>query len=183
MVAWSHESRNKSRRRKSVGKLPIAQRLELFRKGQMTVAEIADFAADAGSENFVTAEPDVNRLLDHEDAIVRYNSLATLGYEWGRTMREDRIREILASDPDRDCRRQAAGALGSLFRAHRDHKVLTLLVASAKNEREEMDVRAFAYTAALEVLGVSRAIQPNPVNLELGENELLALDEYLRSVR
>jgi hypothetical protein len=97
-------------------------------------------------------------------------------------LREDRIREILVSDPDRDCRRQAAGALGSLFRGKRDREVLTLLVEIAKNEREEMDVRAFAYAAALDVLGVSRAIQPNPVNLRLGADELLALDEYLRSV-
>lgn len=149
----------------------------------MTVTEIADFAADAGSENYIEAEPDVNQLLDHEDAIVRYNAMATLAYEWGRTSRMDRIREILFTDPDQDCRRQAVGALGSLFRGKQDRDVLEVLVRTAKNASEEMDVRAFAYTSALDVIGVSRAIQPNPVGLQLGPDELLALNEYLKPLR
>lgn len=147
------------------------------------MTEIADFAADAGSENYIEAEPDVNRLLDHEDAIVRYNAMATLAYEWGRTYRMDRIREILFTDTDQDCRRQAAGALGSLFRGRQDTDVLEVLVRTAKNAREEMDVRAFAYTSALDVIGVSRAIQPNPVGLQLGRDELLALNEYLKPLQ
>jgi len=61
--------------------------------------------------------------------------------------------------------------------------VLDLLVRTAKNASEEMDVRAFAYTATLDVIGVSRAIQPNPVGLELGPDELLALDEYLKALQ
>ena len=161
----------------------MGRRLELLRKGQMSVDEVADFAADAGSQNYVEAEPDVNRLLNHEDAIVRFNALATLAYEWGRTPRTDRIREIVFTDPDRDCRRQAVGALGSLFRGKQDREVLDLLVRTVNNASEEMDVRAFAYTAALDVIGVSRAIQPNPVGLELGSGELLALDEYLKALQ
>lgn len=160
----------------------MGRRLELLRKGEMSVTEVADFAADAGTQNYIEAERDVNRLLDHEDAIVRYNAMATLAYEWGRTPRIDRIREILLTDSDRDCRRQAVGALGSLFRGKQDRDVLEILVGTARNTREEMDVRAFAYTAALDVIGVSRAIQPNPVGLEVGADELLALDEYLKAL-
>lgn len=182
-MAWSHESRNRSRRRQAIGRLPMGRRLELLRKGQMSVTEVADFAADAGSQNYIEAEPDVNRLLDHEDAIVRYNTMATLAYEWGRTPRIDRIREILFTDPDRDCRRKAVGVFGSLFRGKQDRDVLDLLVRTAKNAREEMDIRAFAYTAALDVIGASRAIQPNPVGLQLGPDEWLALDEYLKALQ
>lgn len=97
--------------------------------------------------------------------------------------RTDRIREILFTDPDRDSRRQAVGALGSLFRGKQDRDVLEILVRTAKNAREEMDVRAFAYAAALDVISVSRAIQPNPVGLEIGPDELLALDEYLKALQ
>ena len=61
--------------------------------------------------------------------------------------------------------------------------MLDLLVRIARNASEDIDVRAFAYTAALDVIGVSRAMQPNPVNLELGADELLALEEYLKSLR
>jgi hypothetical protein len=163
--------------------LPIGNRLDLLQKGQLTVREIADFAADAGTENFIEAEADVNGLLDHSDPIVRYNTMATLAYEWGRSSRTDRIREILFTDEDHDCRRQAAGALGSLFRGKRDKPVLDALVHTAKNTKEPMDLRSFAYTGALDVIGVSRNIQPNPYALQLGPDELLALDGYLKALR
>jgi len=182
-MAWSSESRKRAKRREAVGRLPIGGRLDLLRKGQLTVREIADFAADAGNDNYMEAEPEVNRLLDHEDPIVRYNAMATVAYEWGRSPRVDRICEILLSDEDQDCRRQAAGALGSLFRGKRDKHVLNALVRTAKDARESKDVRAFAYSSALDVIGVSRTIQPNPVDLHLGPNELLALDEYLKALQ
>jgi HEAT repeats len=183
VMAWSSESHNRARRRQAVERLSIDRRLELLRTGQMAATEIADFAADVGSQNYIEAERDINQLLDHSDAIVRYNAMATLAYEWGRTSRVDRIQEILSTDPDRDCRRQAAGALGSLFRGTQTRDVLEMLVGAARNPHEEMDVRAFAYTAALDVVGVSRAIQLNPIGLQLGPDELLALDEYLKTLR
>jgi hypothetical protein len=182
-MAWFHENRKRARRRQAIGKLPISDRLELLRKGQLTVREIADFAADAGTENYIEAEPEVNGLLDHRDPIVRYNAMATLAYEWGRSSRTDRIREILFSDEDHDCRRQAAGALGSLFRGKRDKHVLDALVRTTKNTEEPGDLRASAYASALDVIGVSRAIQPNPVGLQVGPDELLALDEYLKALQ
>ena len=182
-MAWFRENRKRARRRQAVGKLPISSRLDLLRKGQLTLREIADFAADAGTENYIEAEPEVNGLLDHRDPIVRYNTMATLAYEWGRSSRTDRIREILFGDEDHDCRRQAAGALGSLFRGKRDKHVLDALVRTAKNTAEPMDLRASAYASALDVIGVSRTIQPNPAGLNIGPNEMLALDEYLKALQ
>lgn len=182
-MVWSHDDGERVVRREAIAKLAVAERLDLFRRGELTTPETADFAADAGKENYIEAEPEVNRLLDHADPIVRYNAMASVAYEWGRSSRSDRIREILETDSDSDCRRQAAGALGSLFRDTRNEEVLAALVRSAKNVSEEMHVRAFAYTGALDVIGVSRSIQPHPVPLEVGLAELLALDDYLRAAR
>jgi len=155
----------------------------LLRKGKLSVREIADFAADAGNENYIEAETEVNQLLDHPDAIVRYNAMATVAYEWGRSPRIDRIIEILFTDRDEDCRRQAAGALGSLHRGKRDRRVLDALVRAVNNGQETPDVRAFAYTAALNVIGVPRHMQPSALRLEVGRDELLALDEYLKALQ
>lgn len=164
------------------GEPAISRQHELLRAGKLTVSDISDFAAEAGRQNYIEAETDVNALLDHDDSIVRYNALATLAYEWGRTPRIDRIRDILLTDPDSDCRRQAAGALGSLFRGQQRRDVLDLLASVVKNSLEDHSVRIFAYTGALDVIGVSRALQPNPGSLEVGPNELLALDDYLKTI-
>jgi len=161
----------------------MADRLVLLRKGQLSAIETADFAADAGTHNFVEARQDVERLLDHESPIVRHDALGTMAYEWGLSSRVDRILEMLVSDEDRDCRRQAAAALGSLLRGQRSEHVLDALVRTARNTEESMDVRAFAYSSALDVIGVSRAIQPNPVGLHVSPDELLALDEYLKGLQ
>lgn len=174
---------SKRKRRSALGRIQVDRRLTLLRAGNLTAAEIADFVADVGRENYIEAEQEVNQLLDHPSPLVRFNALATLAYEWGRTSRLTRIYEIALNDPDRECRRQAAGALGSLSRGTLDRDTIGLLVKKAKDRTEQMDVRAFAYTAALDVLGVSRAMQPNPIGLKLGPNELLALDDYLKMSR
>jgi hypothetical protein len=165
----------------SMSTAPIDRRLALLRAGQLNKAEIADFAADAGTQNFVEAEPDINQLLDDVNPIVRFNALATLAYEWGRTSRLDRIKAIARDDTDRDCRRQAVGALGSLFRGRRDKAVLQLLSEIANDDKEEQDVRAFAYTAALDVLGMPRAQQPSPIALRGDDEMLRVLEQYLHN--
>ncbi|HXG89051.1 MAG TPA: hypothetical protein VNJ02_12010 [Vicinamibacterales bacterium] len=159
----------------------MSARQDLLRQGALKVSEIADFAADAGNQNFLEAEEDVSMLLDHEDPIVRFNALAIIAYEWGRTSRAHRIVAIMRGDVDVDCRRQAAAALGALFRGSREEHVLKELVFTAKNPQEPRDVRASAYVSALDVVGVSRTRQPNVMTLEAGERELAALDDYLKA--
>lgn len=152
------------------GKKSLSDRLALLRSGKLSSREIAEAIADFGSENLVEAKPDVERLLDHKDEIVRYNAIAALAYEWGITSRNKRIVEILLGDPDRDCRRQAAGALGSLFRNTKDRDTSRTLADVVLNEGEERDVRAFAYTAFLDVLAVPRPHQPNAVGMDLASD-------------
>jgi hypothetical protein len=90
--------------------------------------------------------------------------------------------EIAVSDPDHDCRRQAAGALGSLLRGSRNREVAELLASIGRNHDEANDIRAFAYTASLDVIGVPRSAQPNPTRLTVGPDELRTLGDYLRDL-
>jgi hypothetical protein len=167
------------KRRQRLEKLSFEERVKLLRKGLLSEKEIADLAADVGSGNYIEARPDIEKLLDHANPIIRYNALGTLAFEWGLDSRADQIKEIAVQDADSDCRRCAAAALGSLFRGTNNPDVLKTLVSIARNPNEEQHVRAFAYTGSLDVLGVSREIQPNAYGLSVGRDELAALDEYL----
>jgi HEAT repeat protein len=157
------------KRRKRISSLSLAARLSLLRKGLLDADETAEVVADFGKENFIEAKPDVEALLSHDDPIVRYNAIATLSYEWGTTGKIEDLLHILFHDPDRDCRRQAAGALGSLHRGVKDKRIAKVLGDVVKNERECDDVRKFAYTALLDVLGIERPLQPNPVAMTMKE--------------
>ncbi len=159
----------------------LHQRLRLLREGLLSESETASFAADAGSENFIEARKEIEGLLYHTSPIVRFNALATLAYEWGIASDPSRIVDIALSDADRECRRQAAGALGSLFRGTKNAETLHCLASIAARVEELPDVRAFAYTAALDVLGVPRSAQPVPTRLIVGEEELSALKRLLRA--
>jgi hypothetical protein len=162
--------------------LPLKDRLRLLRNGLLSDWETAALAADLGSANYIEAKPDVESLLNHESPLVRSNALATLAYEWGESSNTGRILEIALSDPDRDCRRQAAGALGALFRGSRNREVTGLLASMARNQDEADDVRAFAYTATLDVIGIPRSAQPNPTQLTVGPDDLRTLGGYLRDL-
>lgn len=170
------------KRRKRLEQLSFEERLRLLRKGLLSDKEVADLAADLGSGNYIEAREDVEILLNHRSAIVRYNALATLAYEWGVASNIDRIIEMLHNDPDEECRGQAVSALGSLFSGTKDKRVLDLLVGIVKNPRETTDRRAFAYRAALKVIGVPKQVLPNPLALTIGRDELAVLDDYMKAV-
>lgn len=157
------------KRKHRIRNLSLPARLSLLRGGHLTPNEIADVAADFGTENFIEARPDVERLLDHPDPIVRYNAMATLAYEWATTDRTDKLIEILLHDSDNDCRRQAAGALGSLFCGGRDLKIAKVLAGVVTDPAEEDGVRHFAYAGLLDVLGVEMHYQPDPVSMSLDD--------------
>ncbi|MGH9863458.1 MAG: HEAT repeat domain-containing protein [Candidatus Acidiferrales bacterium] len=153
------------KRRKRIEGLSVHARLSLLRRGVLDPDEIADPVADFGTGNYIEAKPDVERLLDHPDPIVRYNALGTLAYEWGAAERVDRIVDILKHDQDSDCRRQAAGALGSLHRGVRDKGLAKTLANVVLDQAERDDVRVSAYTALLDILGIERTLQPNPLSI------------------
>lgn len=156
-----------SKRRKKNENLPVEERFRLLRRGLASEGEIADAVADFGTSNFIEARDIVEEYLDDPSEIVRYNAMATLAYEWGVCGRPDRLIEILLHDEDVDCRRQAAGALGSLFRQKKDSSIAKHLLAVIRNDTENEGVRAFAYTALLDVMGVPRDKQPSAVGLKL----------------
>jgi len=158
------------------------ERLRLLRNGFLSDIEVADLAADLGTANHIEARADVEKMLSHPLFAVRFNALATLAYEWGVASNTDRIVEIALTDPDEDCRRQAAGALGSLFRGTQNKDVLAVLVSIVRDSNKEKDLRSFSYTSALDVIGVARSIQPNPMRLTVGPDELAALDDYLKAL-
>jgi hypothetical protein len=81
----------------------------------------------------------------------------------------DEIKELLEDD---DCRNQAAGALGALFRASSNRDILRALFEVIKDGFQRSDLRAFAYVAFLDVLGVPRPQQPSPMNLKIGDADV-----------
>ena len=147
-------------RREKLKQLPLSARLEALRRGVLNASEIADAVSEFGIDNFIETRSDVEKLLDYPDPIVRYNSISALVFEWGGTDRVDRLIEILHADRDPDCRRVAAGALGSQFRATRNVAIARHLSNIAANKTEEDSVRISAYAGLLDVIGVPRTERP-----------------------
>ena len=176
-------------KKKRVAEPTMEERLRLLTDGLLTDEfEVANLAADLGTSDYINVSEDnyiqamevVEKLLDHPSEIARYNALGTLAYEWGACSNIDRIKDIASSDPDDDCRRQAAAALGSLFAGTRNIDTLRFLESIVTQSEEEEDVRESAYTGALNVLGIPYFEQPKL--LRLGEEELAALKKQLASL-
>jgi hypothetical protein len=165
------------------GSLSLRQKLTLLRKGRLGNDDIAAAVADFGQQNFLEAKGDVEELLQHPDSIVRYNAMGALAYEWGTCSVPERIIDILMTDEDEDCRGQAAGALGSLFRDTRDNRTMHVLSSVVQDPDQRDDLRSFAYTAFLDVVGIPRANQPNPVNLVVGPQELRTVGMHLKTIK
>jgi HEAT repeat protein len=132
----------------------LKQALESWQHGQSSIEQVRALAADLGSEHYAPGVPALIRLLDHDDAIVRYNAVMSLAFEFHHKPVADRLLAMLADDPDDDCRGVAAGALGSLFQNSRDHRILAALGRAALSDPEEY-VRSSAYKSLQIVNGVS----------------------------
>lgn len=126
-------------------------------------------------------------LVAHDDPDVRHAAIVALAFH-GVALRWDQepgsvllrlLIRVLKQDPDRDCRRVAAAALGSLFRGSRRPEVVRSLVEVCEDFAEFADVRAFAYTGVLDLLGVPRPQQPSAFNLILTPEHLSKLREML----
>ena len=154
-------------------------RLDLWKRGLLSNPEITDAIAEFGASNYQPAVRMVEAALDSDDSLVRYNAMATLAYEWGTCSRLARIEEILLHDNDADCRRQAAGALGSLKRSSSDLQTLKLLREVAGDDQQPADLRAFVYTASLGVLGLPRNEQPSPFKLVVDDSTISHLDRLI----
>ena len=172
---------------------PLLKRLHLLRRGSLSNVELAQTAVDIAHSDFLNHDDvirDLVGLLRHSDPDVRQEVISALAYhglrfEWeqepGKTLRGDLL-EAVHYDPDDDCRRGAASALGSLFKGSRDQGVMLALREVCGKESEAQHIRAFAYTSFLSIWGVPVQQQPNPVNLKVGHAELENMDRYLRDV-
>lgn len=158
----------------------LQTKLKRLRAGLLDNDQISDAVAEFGRENFVESKPDVERMLDHPDPIVRYNTISTLAFEGFGTSRPDRFVEVLLSDPDDECRRIAAGALGTLFRGTGDELILSSLAKSALNLDEAGHVRKWAYKSFLEAAGLLPPEQRFAVPEDLGPWNTRLLEDAVR---
>ena len=145
--------------------------LHVFAPGATDIAAFARFIADVGEHGLVEARALVEGALDHSSPVIRYQALSTIGYDWGATSRSDRVLEML-DDPDRDCRRQAVGVVGSLWSGTKNRRVMGELLRRVESDAEWPDVRAFAFVELLNVAGVLRSEQPDPLSVVVGPDEV-----------
>ena len=133
----------------------LEQALESWRQGRASLEQVRSLAADLGNQHFAPGIPGLIQLLEHKDEIVRYNAVNSLAFEFHHKPVADQLLAMLTRDPDDDCRRVAAAALGSLFQNSRDRRILAALGQVTLNDPEEY-VRSSAYKALQIVNGVSR---------------------------
>ena len=128
--------------------------IERFEKGQLSIEEQRNLAADLGSLTDMKSQATLISFLGNEDPITRYNAIIALGFDRGVRAVSSTLTRMLESDPDEDCRSASAAALGQMFQNTNDQSVLQVLGSSALHDSDKAVSRS-AYKAALIVHGVS----------------------------
>jgi hypothetical protein len=155
----------------------IEKMLANWRNGRASIEEVRDLAAAIGNRHFSAGTDALRTLLNHSDAIVRYNCIWSLGIDLKAKEVAPKLLMILSDDDDADCRAMSAAALGSLFEASRE-PITLLALAHAASADLDLDVQRSAYKALLIVSGVSRE-----EHLALLKNEEVAVDhERVRQI-
>jgi len=162
----------------------------MLREGLLSDLDLADTIIKLAHSDFINRD-DVRRdlvaLASHPACDVRSEAMGALAYhgvtfawnvEPGRQLLATLLRAV-GSDADGECRRTAAGSLGSLFRMTHRRDVLEALAAACRKPEEEPDVRAFAFCAILDVVGKPKKDQPSPTNLRIGPQHLREVSAYL----
>jgi hypothetical protein len=111
--------------------------LENWRKGAASVEDVRSLAQDLGAYLYKPGIPDLIKLLDHRDDMVRYNAAASLAMNFTYIPATGRLLTMLASDPDEDCKSMAASCLASLYHDTKDHTVLAALAKAALDDPDE----------------------------------------------
>lgn len=126
-----------------------------WKQGMATTEQVIDLAADLGNRHYNAGIPILLQLLKHSNAIVRYNAVMSLAFEFHHMEAVEPLLNMLANDEDEECRDVAAGGLGNLCQDTRDRRVLEALAESVLSDSDE-GVRRSAYKALEIVNGVSR---------------------------
>ncbi len=152
------------------------RRLLAWRQGLASIEEVQQLAADTGKQQYTPGVPALLELLNHDDAIVRYNAGMSLTFELQYKPALDQLLRILVEDSDEECRDMAAQGIGSMFRGTNDPRILVAL-SKAALEDSDKGVRSGAYRGLLRVHGLSneedlrllldRNLQVDPQRIEL----------------
>ena len=141
-----------------------------WNEGRYCLEEIADMAREFGKRGYQEGVPVLIQLLEHDDAIIRYNAVKSLGYGLHHRPATEKLLAMLARDSDEDVRDVVAGALNILWQGSGNPLVLQALGEAALHDPDE-DVRRSAYKDLLIVNGV-----PREEHLELLTGEPLSVD-------
>ena len=130
----------------------LRQLLHALQQGQFSQPEMYKALVAFGRYNFREARAEVEQLLTHEDAEIRYTALNVLAFDWVLKEHWRTALDVLRHDPDDDNRLQAANALGALRNDTQDRDLLKELAQVVRNEQDDPFVRKAAYRAMKAIL-------------------------------
>ena len=168
----------------------IRKRWQLFKDGKLARTDLASLVFEIGHDpllNEESVQDDLVCLLTDSDPLVRHNALGALAYhgldpDWNSQFGKQlfaAMEKMLLSDDDEDCRRQAAGSMGSLFKCTSDRKAMARLARVCFNRAESADVKAFAYKSILNIMCVPLKDQPKLQDSILSPAELAQIEDLL----
>jgi len=132
------------------GSSDLTEKHRALRDGQIGDEYLYDLIQEFGKVHFVTAAPDVARLLQHADPQIRYMAINVLTFDWDLLKYRDAV-EPLVADPIYYVRQQAIMGLGYLLRGSRDVRATKLFLQKLKSVDEDGSVREAAYEALLDM--------------------------------
>jgi hypothetical protein len=115
---------------------------------------LRDLAARIGDQKYLAGGPCLILLLRHDDPIVRYHAVVSLGFDLRFKAATDALIDILEGDPDTECRDAAAGSLRAIWQNFRERWIMQRLSKAALDNPDE-NVRKSAYFALIVVNGIS----------------------------
>jgi HEAT repeat protein len=151
-------------------KSALEKALQNWRHDKCSLDELRMLASDAGKQCFEAAIPALVQLLDHEDEIVRYHAVMSLGFNLKYKPASNKLLTMLMKDTDEDVRDAAAGSLAQLWEGTKNRHIIESLAKVALEDSDE-GVRKSAYKAMLIVSGV-----PHQERLHLAVQENISVD-------
>lgn len=117
----------------------------------------------AGRRDF---QPDIVRLLNHEDPTVREEAISLLFVKWADQSLRERLVDLVRSDPDFGVRSRAAGALALLSNASSRRDDCEILRSIVLDRREDSIVRKASYEALYRIIHGKPLVLSDNVDLD-----------------